>query len=138
LSAADVTRACGNHLIYLFPGGFLVAVTMDKCNLQHRIALHIIRIVRQTPQWIVPGFMPATALQGVDTVLVMVAVVLPVIFLTEVTSSTATASLLLPVMGALAAAIDVSPFGLMIATVVAASSAFMLPVAKAAECDRLQ
>jgi sodium-dependent dicarboxylate transporter 2/3/5 len=77
-------------------------------------------------------------LQGVDTVLVMVAVVLPVIFLTEVTSSTATASLLLPVMGALAAAIDVSPFGLMIATVVAASSAFMLPVAKAAECDRLQ
>ena len=32
-------------------------------------------------------------------------------------------------MGALASAIDVSPFGLMVATVVAASFAFMLPVA---------
>ena len=60
---------------------------------------------------------------------VIFALVLLVIFLTEVTSNTATASLLLPVMGALAAAIDVSPFGLMVAAVIAASFAFMLPVA---------
>ena len=44
-------------------------------------------------------------------------------------TNTATASLILPVMGALAAAIGVHPFGLMVATVVAASLAFMLPVA---------
>ena len=34
----------------------------------------------------------------------------------------------LPVMAALAAAVDVHPFGLMVATVIAASFAFMLPV----------
>jgi sodium-dependent dicarboxylate transporter 2/3/5 len=62
-------------------------------------------------------------------VLIISAVVLLVIFLTEVTSNTATASLLLPVMAALAAAVGVHPFGLMAATVIAASFAFMLPVA---------
>jgi predicted small secreted protein len=36
------------------------------------------------------------------------------------------------------AAIDVSPFGLMIATVVAASFAFYVAGCNAAECDRLQ
>ena len=61
--------------------------------------------------------------------LIIAAVVLLVIFLTEVTSNTATASLLLPVMGALALAIGVHPFGLMVAAVIAASFAFMLPVA---------
>jgi sodium-dependent dicarboxylate transporter 2/3/5 len=60
--------------------------------------------------------------------MIMVIVTL-VIFLTEVTSNTATASLLLPIMGALAQATQTSPLGLMIAVALAASFAFMLPVA---------
>lgn len=52
-----------------------------------------------------------------------------VIFLTEITSNTATSSLILPVMGALALAIEVHPYGLMVSAVLAASFAFMLPVA---------
>lgn len=51
------------------------------------------------------------------------------IFLTEITSNTATASLMLPVMGAFAVAIQVSPLYLMVAVALAASFAFMLPVA---------
>jgi solute carrier family 13 (sodium-dependent dicarboxylate transporter), member 2/3/5 len=52
-----------------------------------------------------------------------------VIFLTEITSNTATASLTLPVMGALAVSMQIHPLALMIAVAIAASFAFMLPVA---------
>ncbi len=61
LGAAEVTRAYGHHLIYLFLGGFLIAVTMEKWHLHHRIALHTIRMVGVTPNRIVLGFMLATA-----------------------------------------------------------------------------
>jgi sodium-dependent dicarboxylate transporter 2/3/5 len=56
-------------------------------------------------------------------------VVILVIFLTEVTSNTATASLLLPVMAGFAMAADVPALSLMAAVALAASFAFMLPVA---------
>jgi sodium-dependent dicarboxylate transporter 2/3/5 len=98
-------------IIILFGGGFALAQGFSDSGLTHWLAQQL------------------AVLQGVNMVLIITAVVLLVIFLTEVTSNTATASLLLPVMGALAAAIGVHPFGLMAATVVAASFAFMLPVA---------
>jgi sodium-dependent dicarboxylate transporter 2/3/5 len=98
-------------IIILFGGGFALARGFSESGLTLWLAEQL------------------TVLQGIDTVLVIATVVLLVIFLTEVTSNTATASLLLPVMGALATAIDVSPFGLMVAAVIAASFAFMLPVA---------
>ena len=98
-------------IIVLFGGGFALAQGFNESGLTYWLAEQL------------------SILQGVDTVLVIAAVVLLVVFLTEVTSNTATASLLLPVMGALATAIDMHPFGLMVAVVVAASFAFMLPVA---------
>jgi len=66
---------------------------------------------------------------GAGPLVILLAVVLLVIFLTEVTSNTATASLLLPVMGGFAVAIDSHPLTLMVGTALAASCAFMLPVA---------
>ncbi len=98
-------------IIILFGGGFALAQGFQDSGLTGWLA-----------QWL-------TVLRGVDLLVVIAAVVLLVIFLTEVTSNTATASLLLPVMGALAAAIEVHPYGVMVAAVVAASFAFMLPVA---------
>ena len=61
MDGSDVTRSYANHLIYLFLGGFMIAVTMQKWNLHHRIALHTIRMVGVTPDRIMLGFMLATA-----------------------------------------------------------------------------
>jgi len=98
-------------IIILFGGGFALAQGFDESGLTRWLAEQL------------------AVMQGAHLLLVIAAVALLVVFLTEVTSNTATASLLLPVMGALAAAIEVHPFGLMVTAVVAASFAFMLPVA---------
>lgn len=60
---------------------------------------------------------------------ILVAVILTVNFFTEVTSNVATASVLLPVLASLSHSIGVHPFGLMVGACMAASCAFMLPVA---------
>lgn len=62
--------------------------------------------------------------------LVMVALVVTVIiFLTEVTSNTATAAAFLPLLGALAVAQELSPLLFTIPAAIAASCVFMMPVA---------
>jgi sodium-dependent dicarboxylate transporter 2/3/5 len=68
-------------------------------------------------------------LTGVHMLLMVLTVTALVVFLTEVTSNTATASLMLPIMGALAAAAQLHPLSLMAPAALAASCAFMLPVA---------
>jgi sodium-dependent dicarboxylate transporter 2/3/5 len=50
-------------------------------------------------------------------------------FLTEITSNLATTAMLLPVLAPLALEVGIHPFGLMIGAAIAASCAFMLPVA---------
>lgn len=70
-----------------------------------------------------------SVLDGVSFILMLAMIVLFVNFLTEVTSNTATATMILPVMASLALAIDVHPFALMVGACLSASCAFMLPVA---------
>ena len=60
---------------------------------------------------------------------VILVVTTVVVFLTELTSNTATAAAFLPVVGALAGAIFVDPMLLAVPTAIAASCAFMMPVA---------
>ncbi len=69
------------------------------------------------------------ALAGMPVALVVLVVVLVTVAMTNVTSNTATATLLMPVMAALGRAIGEPPYLLMTAAAVAASCAFMLPVA---------
>lgn len=69
------------------------------------------------------------ALQGIHALLIVLILVLAINFLTEITSNLATTSMMLPVLGALALAIDMHPFIIMTACTIAASCAFMLPVA---------
>lgn len=61
MPAEKVTLSYANHLIYLFMGGFLIAMAIERWNLHLRIALHTVRIVGVTPQRVVLGFMLATA-----------------------------------------------------------------------------
>ena len=60
----------------------------------------------------------------------MVALIaLVVVFLTEVTSNTATTAALVPVLAGVATSVDLPPLSLALPVAVAASLAFMLPVA---------
>jgi sodium-dependent dicarboxylate transporter 2/3/5 len=61
--------------------------------------------------------------------LFLLLIVTAVNFLTEVTSNVATASMILPILAAVASSLGVHPFGLMVGATMAASCAFMLPVA---------
>ena len=72
-----------------------------------------------------------TAFEVLPVFLIILLVTLIVNFLTEVTSNVATASIILPVLAALSEAIGIHPFLLMIPATMAASCAFMLPVATA-------
>jgi sodium-dependent dicarboxylate transporter 2/3/5 len=63
--------------------------------------------------------------------LMVVGICLAVTFLTEITSNTATTTLLLPVLAAMAKATGTDPMLLMVPATLAASCAFMLPVATA-------
>ncbi|MZH03435.1 MAG: SLC13/DASS family transporter, partial [Nitrospinae bacterium] len=50
-----------NHLIFLFLGGFMIALAMEKWNFHKRLALWIISAIGTRPQRLVLGFMTATA-----------------------------------------------------------------------------
>ena len=67
--------------------------------------------------------------EGISLILIVLLTIAMVNFLTEVTSNLATTSMLLPIMAPLALAINVDAYTLMICTTLAASCAFMLPVA---------
>ena len=69
---------------------------------------------------------PAFSLRLALLLIVLVAGV--IVFLTEVTSNTATAAAFLPLLGALAMAQEVSPLLLTVPAAIAASCAFMMPV----------
>jgi sodium-dependent dicarboxylate transporter 2/3/5 len=99
------------EILLLFGGGFSLAAAFVQSGLT---------------EWLVSQL---GLLQAMPVWLLLLAVVLMIIFLTEVTSNTATATIVLPLMGALAAAMELAPTLLMIPAAIAASYAFMLPVA---------
>lgn len=67
-------------------------------------------------------------LGALPPVLLIAAVTCLVIFLTEITSNTATAATFIPVLGGVALGIGADPLSLLIPATLAASCAFMLPV----------
>lgn len=79
LPVGQVTAQYGNHLIFLFLGGFLLAAAMQRWGLHRRIALHIVAHLGRSPEGMIAGFMLATAflsmwISNTATAVMMVAV----------------------------------------------------------------
>ncbi len=70
-----------------------------------------------------------TLLEGASLFVLLLVVVTAVNFLTEITSNLATTAMILPILAPMAMVIGVHPYVLMVGATVAASCAFMLPVA---------
>lgn len=58
---ATVGANYGSPIVFLFFGGFVMALALEKVNLHKRIALGIIHITGTTPNKVILGFMMATA-----------------------------------------------------------------------------
>ncbi|MEO0508096.1 MAG: DASS family sodium-coupled anion symporter [Bacteroidota bacterium] len=61
LPIAEVGANYGSPIVFLFFGGFVMALALEKVNLHKRIALNIIRLTGTSPNRVILGFMLATA-----------------------------------------------------------------------------
>ena len=98
-------------IILLFGGGLAIANGFEDSGLAEWIGQQM------------------TLLQGAQLVVILLVLIASVNFLTEITSNLATTAMILPVLAAMAVTIGVHPYILMVGATVAASCAFMLPVA---------
>jgi len=84
LGGGEVAPLYVNYVIFLFLGGFLIALAMERWNLHRRIALRIIGLIGSAPPRLVLGFMVATAflsmwISNTATAIMMLAIGLAVI-----------------------------------------------------------
>ncbi len=98
-------------IILLFGGGFALAAGFQSSGLAKWIGERL------------------AFLGGIQPILMIACICLLMTFLTEVTSNTATTTMMMPVLGSMAVAMSMHPFLLMIPAAMSASCAFMLPVA---------
>lgn len=98
-------------VLILFGGGMALALGFSQTGLA---------------EWIGSKF---TLLDNLPILVLILVLTVSVNFLTEITSNLATTAMLLPILAPVAQSLDVHPFLLMISATIAASCAFMLPVA---------
>jgi len=98
-------------VLVLFGGGLSLAQAIDSSGLA---------------AWMGAGL---SFLHGAHLILIVGGAVLLIVFLTELMSNTATTAAFLPIAGSLALGADVGPFWVAVPVALAASSAYMLPVA---------
>lgn len=91
MDISSTTAAFGDKYVFLYLGGFFLAVAIEKWNLHRRIALNIIGIIGININYIILGFMIATA------------------FLSMWISNTATAVMMLPIGTAIISQLQNNP-----------------------------
>ncbi|MBI5809161.1 MAG: SLC13/DASS family transporter [Ignavibacteriales bacterium] len=79
VSSKDISQSYINSTIFLFMGGFIIAIAMEKWNLHKRIAMVIISKIGGSPSMLILGFMISAS------------------FISMWISNTATAVMLLPI-----------------------------------------
>ncbi len=107
----DRARRIPWGVLILFGGGLSLARAMDRSGLS---------------TWIGSGI---AELASVPNFVIFIAVALLFVFLTEITSNAATATMGMPILAGAGVALGIPPLPLMITAGLAASMAFMLPVA---------
>ena len=80
----EVATSYGSPIVFLFFGGFVMALALEKVNLHRRIALNIIKLTGTSPNRVILGFMIATAflsmwISNTATTVVMLPIALSVI-----------------------------------------------------------
>ena len=100
-------------MLILFGGGIAIAKAFVASGLSQQLGI-----------WL-------TQLATLDLFLLILAICLTITFMTEITSNTATTTLMLPILAAAALAAEIPPEILMVPAPMSASCAFMLPVATA-------
>ncbi|MEM1441341.1 MAG: SLC13 family permease [Verrucomicrobiota bacterium] len=108
---SEVFKKIPWHIILLFGGGFALAKGFQSSGLSAWVGSYFTHL-EGAPEWILVG-----SIAGGIT------------FLTELTSNTATTEMILPLLASIATAAKIHPLILMIPAAVAASCAFMMPVA---------
>ena len=98
-------------ILLLFGGGLAIATGFQESGLA---------------TWIAKSM---TNLNGYPIFIILLIVIVAVNFLTEITSNLATIAMLLPILAPTAIILDIHPYLLMVGATLAASCAFMLPVA---------
>jgi sodium-dependent dicarboxylate transporter 2/3/5 len=99
------------NIVLLFGGGFALAKGFTVSGLSEFIGDKFI------------------GMQDLDPMALVAGISAIVVFLTEVTSNTATSQILLPVVASVAKQIEINPLLLMLPVTLSASMAFMMPVA---------
>jgi solute carrier family 13 (sodium-dependent dicarboxylate transporter), member 2/3/5 len=107
----DETKAIPWGLLLLFGGGFALAGGFASSGLSALVGQSL------------------AALEGVPVPVLVLVVCAVLTLLTEVTSNTATATLVLPILAGAAPGLGVHPMVLMVPATLSASCAFMMPVA---------
>ncbi len=84
MNGKAVSTTYFNHVIFLFIGGFLVALAIQKWNLHKRIALRILQLTGSSPGSILFGFMLATSalsmwISNTATVMLIIPILLSIL-----------------------------------------------------------
>ncbi len=98
-------------VLLLYGGGLAIAAGFQSSGLANWIGSHV------------------SILDGLSVFFMVLIIIAAVNFLTELTSNLATTAMLLPILASVSVALQINPYLFMVGAAMAASCAFMLPVA---------
>jgi solute carrier family 13 (sodium-dependent dicarboxylate transporter), member 2/3/5 len=84
MDGKDVSAVYMNHIIFVFVGGFMMALAMERWNLHRRIALKLLMLIGVSPGRILVGFMATSAflsmwISNTATTMMMIPIVMSII-----------------------------------------------------------
>ncbi len=85
---AETATPYANPMIFLFLGGFIIAIAMQRWDLHRRIALNIIAVIGSKPRSVIAGFMISSAFMSMwvsntAATMMMLPIAMSVILLTK-------------------------------------------------------